>query len=54
VLFAWVAAVNAQAHGFEERYDLPVPLAYVVVGACAMVLLTFVVALVFVRSHRPR
>ncbi len=49
LLFAWVAAFNAQAHGFEERYDLPVPLAYVIVGACAMVLLTFVVALVFVR-----
>jgi hypothetical protein len=49
LLFSWVAAFNVQAHGFEERYDLPVPLAYVIVGACAMVLLTFVVALVFVR-----
>jgi hypothetical protein len=48
-LFTWAAAFKAQAHGFEERYDLPVPLAYVIVGACAMVLLTFVVALVFVR-----
>ena len=49
LLFALSAARNAHAHGFEERYDLPVPLAYVIVGACAMVLLTFVVALVFVR-----
>ena len=49
LLLTWFAAFNAQAHGFEERYDLPVPLAYVIVGACAMVLLTFVVALVFVR-----
>lgn len=49
LLFSWVAAFGAQAHGFEERYDLPVPLAYVIVGACAMVLLTFVVALVFVQ-----
>ena len=49
LLFALPVAFNAQAHGFEERYDLPVPLAYVIVGACVMVLLTFVVALVFVR-----
>lgn len=52
LLFVLSAAFNAQAHGFEERYDLPVPLAYVIVGACAMVLLTFVVALVFVRQPR--
>ncbi len=49
LLFFLLAAFSAQAHGFEERYDLPVPLAYVIVGACTMVLLTFVVALVFVR-----
>ena len=49
LFFSWAAALSAQAHGFEERYDLPVPLAYVIVGACTMVLLTFVVALVFVR-----
>jgi hypothetical protein len=49
LLFSWVAAFNVQAHGFEERYDLPVPLSYVIAGACAMVLLTFVVAIVFVR-----
>lgn len=45
----WAGARSAQAHGFEERYDLPVPLGYVVAGACAMVLLTFVVAVFFVR-----
>ena len=44
-----VAAFGAQAHGFEERYDLPVPLAYVIAGACACVLLTFIVAVVWMR-----
>ncbi len=46
---AWGATFGAQAHGFEERYDLPVPLAYVIAGACAVVLLTFVVAVVWIR-----
>ena len=46
---AWGAAFGAQAHGFEERYDLPVPLAYVIAGACACVLLTFIVAVVWMR-----
>ncbi len=43
-------AGSAQAHGFAERYDLPVPLGYVVVGACAAVFLTFVAAVFFVRQ----
>ncbi len=47
---AWAWACSAHAHGFEERYDLPVPLAYVVAGACAAVFLTFVVAVLFVRQ----
>ena len=45
---AW--ACSAHAHGFEERYDLPVPLGYIVAGACAVVLLTFVLAVLFVRQ----
>lgn len=49
LLFTAAVALRARAHGFDERYDLPVPLSYVIVGACATVLLTFVVALVFVR-----
>ena len=46
---AWSAAFGAQAHGFEERYDLPIPLAFVIAGACACVLLTFIVAIVWMR-----
>lgn len=41
----------AVAHGFEERYDLPVPLSYVITGACLVVVLTFVVAAVFMRAE---
>jgi uncharacterized membrane protein len=48
-----IASVSARAHGFEERYDLPVPLAYVIAGACATVLLTFVVAVFFMRQSTP-
>ncbi len=49
LLLVLVAVCGAQAHSFEERYDLPVPLTYVILGACAVVLLTFVVAFLFVR-----
>ena len=45
-------AFNARAHGFEERYDLPVPLDYVVAAACAIVFLSFVIAVLFVRQPR--
>jgi len=38
------------AHAFAERYDLPVPLEYFVVGATAAVALSFVVAAVFMRG----
>jgi hypothetical protein len=44
------SAGTAQAHGFEERYDLPVPLAYVVTGACVMVGLSFLAAILFARD----
>jgi hypothetical protein len=49
----WGASLRAQAHGFEERYDLPVPLGYVVAGACATVLLTFLLAVFFARKTAP-
>jgi hypothetical protein len=53
-VFAALAALalpaRVWAHGFEERYDLPAPLAYFVAGAGATVALSFVVALLFARS----
>src|SRR6185503_11081695 len=41
------------AHAFGERYDLPVPLGYFIVGAAATVALSFVVAALFMR-RAPR
>jgi hypothetical protein len=41
----------AVAHGFEERYDLPVPLSYVITGACLVVMFTFLVAAVFMKAE---
>lgn len=59
----WVAAARSIAtasllilplpawpHAFGERYDLPAPLGYFVAGAAAAVVLSFVVAAVFVRT----
>ena len=46
---AALAAVPAHAHGFGERYDLPVPLGYFMVGAGAAVALSFIVIGWFVR-----
>lgn len=42
------------AHGFDERYDLPVPLGYFVLGAAAVVALSFLIAVLFARqAARP-
>ena len=46
-------AQPAAAHGFAQRYDLPVPLYLYLVGAGATVSLTFVLAAVFVRGAAP-
>ncbi|HEY7495283.1 MAG TPA: hypothetical protein VIH59_29780, partial [Candidatus Tectomicrobia bacterium] len=43
---------TASAHGFGQRYDLPVPLWLYVTGAAAAVVLSFVVVGVFVRGRR--
>ena len=45
-----LAAQPVYAHGFGERYDLPVPLGYYMIGAGATVALSFVVIGVFVRA----
>jgi hypothetical protein len=46
--FAWTS--SADAHGFGQRYDLPVPLWLYLLGASAAVLLSFVAVGVFVRG----
>lgn len=42
-------ATTARAHAFGERYDLPIPLSYFLVGGAATVALSFVVIGLFVR-----
>ena len=47
-------AVPAGAHGFGQRYDLPLPLWYYLTGAGAVVALTFVIAVLVLRGgSRP-
>jgi hypothetical protein len=41
---------TAAAHGFGQRYDLPVPLWLYVVGAAATVAVSFIVVGMFVRG----
>lgn len=53
LLLAVAGALSAQpvyAHGFGERYDLPVPLEYYLAGAGATVAFSFVVIGLFVRG----
>jgi hypothetical protein len=46
---------TAEAHGFGQRYDLPIPLAFYVVGAGATVALSFVLVALLVTAERvPR
>lgn len=48
-----LGAPAAWAHGFDERYDLPAPLAWFVAGASLSIALTFIVAIFFARSAAP-
>jgi hypothetical protein len=46
---------NIQAHGFGERYDLPVPLGFFLIGAGLTIILSFIVIGVFVSyAHKRR
>ncbi len=49
-VFAWPAA-SVYAHGFGERYDLPLPLSYFTAAGAAAVIFSFVVIGVFVRAE---
>jgi len=52
VLTLGMMPVMVQAHGFAQRYDLPVPLTLYITGAAAAVLLSFVVMAIFMRGQR--
>jgi hypothetical protein len=43
----------AHAHGFGQRYDLPIPLSFYLFGTAAAIVITFVLVGLFVRE-RPR
>lgn len=45
-------AVPASAHGFGQRYDLPLPLSLYLYGTAAVVVLSFVMVGLFVRERR--
>ena len=49
VLVAFGVAPPAAAHGFGQRYDLPLPLSLYLFGAAAVVVLSFLVFALFVR-----
>ena len=50
--FALALGTNsASAHAFGQRYDLPIPLSYFLIGAVAAVALSFVVMGMFVRTR---
>jgi hypothetical protein len=48
-----LVATQAQAHGFGQRYDLPIPLSFYVFGAGATVAFSFIAAALFLRAARP-
>jgi hypothetical protein len=50
---AWACAASAYAHGFGQRYDLPVPLWLYLTGAAAAVGVSFAVMAVFIHG-RPQ
>ena len=50
LLAAGVMAPPALAHGFGERYDLPLPLRFFVIAGAAAVALSFVIAAAFLRG----
>ena len=52
VAFAWIAVRPVSAHGFGERYDLPLPLSLFVLAGGAAVALSFVIAAVFLQRGR--
>src|SRR6266852_9438186 len=48
-LAAACLSTPAGAHGFGQRYDLPIPLSFYLVGTAAAVVVSFVIVALFVR-----
>jgi hypothetical protein len=47
---AALAPATADAHGFGQRYDLPIPLSFYLVGTAAAVVVSFLIVALFVRD----
>jgi hypothetical protein len=52
VLLWAIAPANCFAHGFAQRYDLPVPLGLYIAGAAAAVVFSFAIIAYFLRGNR--
>ena len=53
--FVLLNVSKVHAHGFGERYDLPIPLGYFLVGAALTIILSFVIIGLFVSfAHKRR
>ncbi len=53
-LAAGLPATPAAAHGFGQRYDLPIPLSYYLVGTATVVVVSFLIVGLFARERaRP-
>ena len=51
-LFVCLAVVSASAHGFGQRYELPLPLSFYFIGGAAAVVFSFLVVGLFMRQAR--
>lgn len=51
ILAISLSVAPVYAHGFGERYDLPLPLTYFVIGGAAAVVLSFLVVGIFLRGE---
>ena len=48
ILFLWIGSpINIFAHGFGERYDLPIPLSFFLIGASLTIIFSFLILLLF-------
>ena len=52
-VFAILAAVPAQAHGFGQRYDLPLPFSLYLFGTAAAIVVSFLIVGLFTRGEQP-
>ena len=49
-----ISGDSSYAHGFGERYDLPIPLNYFLIGGALTVALSFVLIGWFIRQNNDR